>query len=309
MIEGKQILVTGGAGFIGSAVVERLVPNNSVTVFDNFSTGQRENLTTLPDTIIDGDVRNQTALVSALEGHDTVVHLAAMMGVRRTLENPEEVVRVNVGGLRAVLTAAARTDVERVLVASTSEVYGDAPPVPYSEGDTKDPKTTYASAKLDGERLTRQIASEADFNYTILRYFNVYGPRQDNSEYGYVVPIFVRQALSDAPITVHGDGDQTRDFTYISDAVTATVAALGPAGRNETFNVGTGVETSVHELARTVQRLVDETVITHVDHPRPYVVRRRRADIEKVRTELSYDPQYDLSEGIDRMLERHATAE
>lgn len=306
MIEGDRILVTGGAGFIGSAVAERLATDNFVTVFDNFSTGKRENLATVPDQVIDGDVRDQAALVSVLEGHDTVVHLAAMMGVRRTLENPQEVVRVNVGGLRSVLNAAVRTGVDRVLVASTSEVYGDAPAVPYSEGDTKDPKTTYASAKLDGEGLTRQIASKADFDYTILRYFNVYGPRQDASEYGYVVPIFVRQALSNSPITVHGDGDQTRDFTYISDAVTATVAALGPAGRNETFNVGTGSETSIHELAQTVKRSVDATAITHVEHPRPYVVRRRCADIEKVRTELSYDPQYDLSEGIDRMLERHA---
>ncbi|MFC6726962.1 NAD-dependent epimerase/dehydratase family protein, partial [Halobium palmae] len=173
--------------------------------------------------------------------------------------------------------AAAAADVERVVVASTSEVYGDAPTPPYAEDDATAPKTNYAVAKLVDERFTRAYAEEHDIDYTIVRYFNVYGPRQDGSDYGYVVPIFASKALAGDPVTVHGSGEQTRDFTYIDDAVECTVRAMGPAGRNETFNVGTGTETTVRSLAETVVDVLGGGEVTTVDHPRPYTVERRCA--------------------------------
>ncbi|MDF9743987.1 NAD-dependent epimerase/dehydratase family protein [Natrinema salsiterrestre] len=304
MSSGTRVLVTGGGGFIGSHVAEALAPDNTVTVLDDFSTGSKAHVQFLPaDRIVDADVRDREAVASAVAGQDVVVHMAALMGVRRTLERPLEVLQINIDGVRNVMREAARADVERVCVASTSEVYGDAPAAPYGEDDVQAPETNYAVAKRAGERFARAYAATHDLDHTILRYFNVYGPRQDSSAYGYVIPKFVDRALSGDPIEIHGDGHQTRDFTYISDAVDCTIAALGPDGANETFNIGTGTETKIRTLAEAVADAVGGAETVHVPHPRPYVIERRLADVTKAVSMLGYEPTVSLEDGIEATVE------
>jgi UDP-glucose 4-epimerase len=299
MNEGDTVLVTGGGGFIGSHFIQRLANDHDVRVLDDFSTGARENVSFLPDeAVISGSVTDESVVKDAVRGVDIVVHFAAMMGVQRTLEHPREVLAVNIDGTRNVLRAAGEADIDRVLVASTSEVYGDAPDPPYAEDDMTAPKTNYAVSKVTDERFTAAFAEEYGFDYTIVRYFNVYGPRQESSEKGYVVPIFLRRALDGDDIEVHGTGDQTRDFTYINDAVDCTYRTLGEAGRNEIFNVGTGIETSITALANEAADLVPHSAVEHVDHPRPYIVRQRCADVSKARDRLGYEPEYSLREGL-----------
>jgi UDP-glucose 4-epimerase len=301
-MKGKDVLITGGAGFIGSHLVERLRKENDVRVLDTFATGPRSNISSLPDEqVIEGSVTNRSIVEEAVAGADIVLHLAAMMGVKRTLENPLEVLEVNIDGTRTVLEASVDAGVERVLVASTSEVYGDAPQPPYHEANAKAPKTNYAVAKFADEKFTRAYAERHDLDYTIVRYFNVYGPRQDSSSYGYVVPIFVRNAINDEPLRVHGDGTQTRDFTYIDDAVEGTIRALGRAGKNQTFNIGAGSELRILDLAETVVEEIGSGRIECVDHQRPYKVKRRCADISRARERLGYDPQTNLKRGIQKL--------
>lgn len=302
MISDKRILVTGGGGFIGSHLVEKLAAENRVTVLDDFSTGSRSNIDAIPsDRVYSGSITDPDVVHDAVEGQDVVVHMAALMGVRRTLERPLDVLEVNVEGTRTLLRNAAREGVERVILASTSEVYGDSPEPPYHEDDETAPKTNYAVAKLTDERFVEAYGETHGLDYTILRYFNVYGPRQDSSSYGYVVPMFVRRALAGDTLQVHGDGEQTRDFTYIDDAVRATVRSLGPEGRNEIFNVGGGSEVEIRRLAEIVVDVVGSGTIEHVDHPRPYRVARRCADTSKARERLGYSPQVSLEEGIEKM--------
>jgi UDP-glucose 4-epimerase len=304
MICDRQVLITGGAGFIGSHVAERLALDNTVTILDDFSTGRTDHLASLsPERTVDGSVENEKLVRKLVADHDIIVHMAAMMGVRRTLENPLGVLRANIDGTRTVLKAAAESDVERVLFASTSEVYGDVPDVPYHEDDRKGPETNYAVAKQTSERFVHAYATEHGLEYTIVRYFNAYGPRQDSSAYGYVIPIFIDRALAGDVIEIHGDGQQTRDFTYIDDAVDGTIAALEPAGRNETFNIGTGTETNIRRLAITVADAVPDAAVTHVEHPRPYVIERRCADISRARTTLDYGPTTTLERGIEKTVD------
>jgi UDP-glucose 4-epimerase len=304
VIRGKRVLVTGGAGFIGSHVAERLADENAVTVLDDFSTGSADHLEYLPpERIVDGNVLDETLIRSLVADHDVVVHMAAMMGVRRTLENPLEVLQVNVDGTRTILRAAAESDVDRVLFASTSEVYGDVPDVPYHEDDPKGPETNYAVAKYASERFVRAYASKHDLDHTIVRYFNAYGPRQDCSAYGYVIPIFVNRALAGDVIEIHGDGQQTRDFTYIDDAVDATVASLGPDGRNETFNIGTGNETNIRRLAIAVADAIPDAELTHIEHPRPYVIEQRCADVSKASEKLGHEPSTPMDQGIEKTVD------
>lgn len=298
-LRGRRVLVTGGAGFIGSNFARRLAPHADVTVLDDFTSGSRSNIDDLDDvSVVDGDIRNQTLVSEAVRDQDVIVHMAAMAGVQRTLDNPVGTLEVNVEGTRTVLEAAVEASVDRVLFTSTSELYGDLFEPPYREDGPIAPKTNYAVAKAVNERYVKGYCEAADIPYTIVRYFNVYGPNQDGSTDGYVVPKFVRRALADDSIPVYGSGEQTRDFTYIDDALDATIRSLGPAGRNETFNIGTGYECSIRRLAEFVVDVVGRGYIVHTEDPRPYRVERRCADITKARDLLGYEPTTPLPEGI-----------
>ncbi|QLG47417.1 NAD-dependent epimerase/dehydratase family protein [Natrinema halophilum] len=296
----KKILITGGAGFIGSHLSNRLTTANDVIALDDFSTGSADNVDSNVE-LVEGDITDEDTVGNLVDGVDVLVHMAAMMGVRRTLENPLGVLEVNMEGTKTVLQTAKEHNVDRVLFTSTSEVYGDLIDPPYGETDEKSPKTNYAVAKLADERYTKAFCREAGIDYTIVRYFNVYGPRQESSEYGYVVPRFITHAQNDERVPVHGDGSQTRDFTYIDDAIDATIQALGPTGVNETFNIGSGTEVSIAELARTVVDTIGSGEIEFVDHPRPYTVDRRCADVSKLDEVLDFEPEIDLESGIKRL--------
>ena len=300
----KNVLVTGGAGFIGSNLAARLAAENDVTILDNFSTGSRSNVDSIDtERVVDGDITDADLVKAVTQDQDIVVHMAAMMGVRRTLENPLDVLQINIEGTRNVLQAAAEADVDRVLFGSTSEVYGDLVTPPYTETDDLSPKTNYAVAKVADERYTRALCEKSEMDYTIVRYFNVYGPRQDGSAYGYVVPRFVKRAKAEEPLTVHGDGEQTRDFTYIDDAIDGTVTALNAEGANEIYNIGGGTEVTIRQLAETVVDVVGSGTVTHVENPRPYRVERRCAEISKARNHLDYRPTTGISEGVERLME------
>ncbi|WP_226038752.1 NAD-dependent epimerase/dehydratase family protein [Natrinema sp. DC36] len=301
-LAGRRILVTGGAGFIGSNFARWLAPHADVTVLDDFTSGSRRNIDDIGDiTVVDADVRNGELVSDVLRNQDVIVHMAAMAGVQRTLDDPIGTLEVNVEGTRAVLEAAVEAGVDRVLFTSTSEMYGDLVDPPYREDGPIAPKTNYAVAKAVNERYVEGYCEQADIPYTIVRYFNVYGPDQDGSTDGYVVPKFVRRALANGSIPVYGSGEQTRDFTYIDDALDATVRALGPAGRNETFNVGTGIECRIRTLAEVVVDVIGQGRIVHTDDPRPYRVERRCADITKAGELLDYTPRTPLPAGIRKV--------
>ncbi|WP_245742079.1 NAD-dependent epimerase/dehydratase family protein [Natrinema salaciae] len=296
----KKVLITGGAGFIGSHLANRLASTNDVVALDDLSTGSADNVDSSVE-LVEGDITDGDTVCDLVDDADILVHMAAMMGVRRTLENPLEVLEVNMEGTKTVLQAAEERDIDRVLFTSTSEVYGDLVEPPYEEDDEKSPKTNYAVAKLADERYTKAFCSKSGIDYSIVRYFNVYGPRQESSEYGYVVPRFIEHAKNDEPVPVHGDGSQTRDFTYIDDAIEATVRTLGPAGANETFNIGSGTEVSIADLARTVVDTVGSGEVAFVEHPRPYTVDRRCADVSKLNDRLGYVPGIELESGVERL--------
>ncbi|WP_339103339.1 NAD-dependent epimerase/dehydratase family protein [Haloterrigena salinisoli] len=301
-LAGRRILVTGGAGFIGSNFARWLAPHAHVTILDDFRSGSRDNIDDIDDvSVIDGDIRDAGLVGDAVRDQDVVVHMAAMAGVQRTLDNPVDTLEVNVEGTRTVLEAAVEESVDRILFTSTSEMYGDLFEPPYREDGPIAPKTNYAVAKAVNERYVKSYCEAAEIPYTILRYFNVYGPNQDGSTDGYVVPKFVRRALADDSVPVYGSGEQTRDFTYIDDALDATIRSLGPAGRNETFNVGTGYECSIRRLAEFAVDVVGRGHIVHTEDPRPYRVERRCADITKARDVLRYAPRTPLPDGIAKI--------
>lgn len=303
-LAGKRVLVTGGGGFIGSNVVKTLASRADVTLLDNFTSGVRDNVTSVDRiTVATGDIRDREFVDRVMSGQDILIHMAAMAGVQRTIDNPGDTLEVNVEGTRTVLKSALSAGVGHILFTSTSEMYGDLSEPPYQEDSPMAPKTNYAVAKAVNERYVRAYCRQADVPYTIVRYFNVYGPDQDGSTDGYVVPKFVRRALSEGTVPVYGSGEQTRDFTYIDDAIDATIRSLGPAGHNETFNVGTGRETSIRELAEIVTETLDSGDIDHVEDPRPYRVERRCADITKARIRLDYEPETLLPDGIQAVAE------
>ncbi|MEA3200237.1 MAG: UDP-glucose 4-epimerase [Thermoplasmata archaeon] len=306
--DGRHALVTGGAGFVGSHLTEALVKRGArVTVVDNMSTGREEHLRHLARdvTIVRGSTSAPLDLARAMQGVDTVFHLAAVLGVKRTWEEPVRVIQENVEGTLHVLRAAAEAGARHVVLASSSEVYGDGDP-PYAEDATPAaPRTGYAAAKLVEEKLAEGFTSETGMTTTALRYFNVYGPRQERSAYGFVASIFcdrVRQGL--APV-VFGSGEQTRDFTFVEDTVEGTLLAAerGAGGKHAVLNLGTGVETRIVDLARAIAEAAGKPELRPTfAPPRADEVQRRVADSRRARETLGWEPRVPLSEGLARTL-------
>jgi len=275
----RRVVVTGGAGFIGSHLVERLLASEAdVVVLDDCRNGSKiDHLKGSPClTICEGDVRDRDLLSSALAGSDTVFHLAAHVGVENTQRTPLDTLDVEIQGTVSVLSVAVAEGVKRVVFASSSEVYGDCLG-PMVEDGPFSPKSAYAAAKLVGEEYCRAFHQVHGLDYTCLRYFNVYGPRQDER---FVVPSFVGMAVSGEPLTVHGDGQQTRDFTYIDDAVTMTImAAVRPEARCSAINVGTGAKTTIDKLADMVAEVISEGQSTGKSYMDYYEYRPRRIEV------------------------------
>ena len=301
-------LVTGGAGFIGSHLAERLVDlGHEVRVLDNFTTGRRQNIAHLEGRIevIEGDIRDEATTAKAVAGMDTVFHLAALASVPRSVDDPVTSNDVNVRGSLNMLVASRDAGVRRFVYSSSSSVYGDTPELPKREEMPARPMSPYAVAKLAGEYYTRTFYGLYGLETVCLRYFNVFGPRQDpGSQYAAVVPIFTTRLLEGRGPTIYGDGEQSRDFTYVSSVVDANVLASEKAGaEGGVFNVARGHTITVNELYSRLQGLTGTTVDAVYESSRPGDVKHSFADISQARSVLGFSPEIGLDEGLELTVE------
>lgn len=300
-----SVLVTGGAGFIGSHLVDKLVQLGAkVRVLDDFSTGKRENIAHLLDgklELIEGSLTDAETVKRAVEGVEVVFHQGALPSVARSVEDPLTTHQVNATGTLLLLLASRDAGVRRVVFASSSSVYGDTPTLPKREDMTPNPKSPYALSKLIGEHLCRLFWELYGLETVSLRYFNIFGPRQDpTSQYAAVIPRFVTALLKGERPVIYGDGEQTRDFTFVENCVQANLlAATKPNVAGEVFNVGAGVQTSVNDLFRLIRSLIGAEYIEPIyAPPRPGDVRHSLAEITKAERLLGYKPIISLEEGL-----------
>ena len=301
-----QYLVTGGAGFIGSNITEELLRRGErVRVLDDFSTGRRENLAGLNGyELVEGTITDTGTCRDACEGVEFVLHQAALPSVPRSLKDPARSNEVNVVGTVNMLWAAHNAGVRRFVFATSSSVYGDTPTLPKVETMPTNPLSPYAVSKLAGEHYCRVFHQCYGLETVCLRYFNVFGPRQDpNSYYGAVIPVFCKHILHGKRPPIHGDGRQTRDFTYVADAVQANLKACHAPSlcAGGVFNIAAGGSTSVIDLFNFLCSLLDcgKLEPEFVDS-RPGDVRDSFADIDLARNMLGYHPEYDVSRGLEQ---------
>jgi UDP-glucose 4-epimerase len=305
-LQDRRILVTGGAGFVGSNLVKRLLRDKArVTVLDDLFTGRLENLPEGGYEFVKGSVCDAPMVQGLVETHELIFHLAARNIVVST-RNPREDFETNIGGTLNVLMAARAAGGRRIVYTSSTSVYGNPRSMPINEDDSLSLLTPYAVSKLGGENYCMAFYESYGLPTTAVRYSNIFGPGQDPANpYCGVVAKFLESLLADRPPVIHGDGNQTRDFTFIDDAVEATVLA-GTSDRalGEVFNVGTGVETRVNELASLLIRLTGSRAVpAHSDRRDIDNIRRRVVNIEKARRALRWTPEVTLEEGLRRTVE------
>jgi len=296
-----MILVTGGAGFIGSHIVRALsAENQAVRVLDNFSTGRRENLTAGQVEVLEGDLRDPAAVVRAVAGVEAVCHQAALIGVPQTVADPQTSHQINVEGTVRLLEAARQAGVKRFVLASSAAVYGDEPSIPKTEDSPLAPRSPYALHKLIGEQYLRLYHEVYGMDTISLRYFNVFGPRQNPaSPYAAVIPLFIQALAERRAPTIYGDGGQTRDFVYVADVARANLAALqAPDPRGQVFNIAGGRRISLLELLSQLERIFNFRTVPIFSAPRPGDVRHSVASIDLAHRVLNYAPTTSLDEGL-----------
>jgi nucleoside-diphosphate-sugar epimerase len=304
----RKVLVTGGAGFIGSALVRSLrEAGDAVVVLDNFSTGHRANLDEVARSIelIEGDIRDLTVLERAMTGVEIVFHQAAIPSVPRSLVDPIGSHAANATGTLSVLESARRQGVRRVVYAGSSSAYGNTAVLPKVESMPAAPLSPYAVSKLAGELYCQMYAATLGVETVVLRYFNVFGPRQDPaSEYAAVIPRFVTAAIERRVAVVFGDGTQSRDFCYVDNAVEANVkAAIAPGVSGRVFNVACGSATDLNSVLRLVGELVGRPVEARHQPSRLGDVKHSLADITEARTRLGYTAAVSFGEGLRRTVD------
>jgi len=306
----SKILVTGGAGFIGSRLVDRLLrEGHEVTVLDSLLAGTTENLEEhLSSTglhLIKADVRNSRAVKKAVKGATAVFHLAALVDVPLSVENPVLTNDVNVNGTLSILEASLAESVDRFIFMSSSAVYGEARYLPINEEHPTTPLSPYGVSKLAAENYCRNYHEIQGLETCCLRLFNVYGPRQHANSYSGVISKFIRKIRSGESPVVYGDGKQTRDFIHIEDVIDACVLAMESTGINGgTFNVGTGKPTTIRELADIIAELLGETRLRPVfKKPRKGDVKDSYADINRARKSLNFKPKTELKNGLKSLIE------
>ena len=310
VVPSARYLVTGGAGFIGSNLAEALVEDGaSVRVLDDFSTGRWENLDGLLGGIelIEGSITNPATCASACEGIDFVLHQAALASVPRSVANPTATHEACATGTLNMLIAARDAGVRRFVYAGSSSAYGDTPTLPKVESMPALPRSPYAVAKLAGEHYCKAFSLVYDFETVVLRYFNIFGPRQDpTSQYSAVIPLFITKALAGEGPTIDGDGEQTRDFTYVDNAVRANLlACTAEAGAvsGEVFNVGCGERISVNRLWEAIREATGTEVNSEMGPAREGDVRDSLASLDKIRGLMGYSVTVSLAEGLRRTVE------
>jgi UDP-glucose 4-epimerase len=299
----KRALVTGGAGFIGSHLVDALVKSGSeVIVVDDLSTGRRSNLTQVMDAIRfrQGDVRDSSLVSEAARSVEVIFHLAAVVSVPQTIGDPVGSLQVNELGTLNVLEAAREQKVRRVVFSSSCAVYGDDPLLPKTESMPPRPCSPYAVQKLAGEHYCRLYADLHGLETVCLRYFNVFGPRQDpSSAYSGVISIFLTQALDAAPPTIYGDGRQSRDFIFVSDVVGANITAARASSPGGIYNIGSGSAVSVNQLWEKICALVGKSREPVYAPARPGDIRYSLADIARAAAELEFRPDSSFEAGLE----------
>ena len=298
-----KVLVTGGAGFIGSNLVRRLLTEGIETrVFDNFSTGRRQNIGSFGEAVevFEGDLRDFALVLEATKGIEIIFHEAALPSVIRSVKAPNTTNDVNVTGTLNLLEAARVNGVRRVIYASSSSVYGDSLSLPKRERLTPNPLSPYAVSKLAGEYYMRVFNRLYGIETIILRYFNVYGPQQDpTSEYSGVIAKFINAFIDDKPIVVYGNGEQSRDFTYVEDVVEANMLASRAGISGDFFNVAGGKRYSLNQLIDTLKSLFGKSDpgVTYAA-PRTGDVRHSQADVSKIKRVLGFEAKIDLEQGL-----------
>jgi len=298
-----HFLVTGGAGFIGSHLVHALVARGDrVRVLDDFSTGTRRNIADVSDRIeiLEGDLRNADDCDRACRGVDVVFHEGALPSVPKSLDDPLVSHQVNVDGTFHLLMAARHAGVRRVIYAGSSSAYGDTPRLPKTEDMLPSPMSPYAVNKLTGEYYCKTFSDCFGLQTISLRYFNVFGPRQDpTSQYAAVIPAFVTAILRDQSPVVYGDGEQTRDFTYVDNVVHANLlAAEVPDTHGEVLNIACGHHVSVNQIVRIINRLLGKSIAPRYEPPRPGDVRHSWADITRARRLIGFEPKIGFEQGL-----------
>ncbi len=299
-----RYIVTGGAGFIGSNLAEHLARDHEVVIIDDLSSGRRENLRSLADnpgvTFIKGSVTDFDLLLEAFQGADGIFHQAAIASVPRSVEMPREANATNAGGTVNVLWAARECNVPAVVAASTSAIYGDDPTFPKREMMAPTPLSPYAVSKLAGEYYGKVFSDLYGIRMVFLRYFNVFGPRQDpGSEYAAVIPKFITRLLDDKPPIIYGDGEQTRDFIFVGDVVRANILAM-ESNASGIFNVAGGRRISLNELASILSEITGIHRRPLYEPPRPGDVRDSLADITMASDAFGFSPACALDEGLSK---------
>jgi nucleoside-diphosphate-sugar epimerase len=306
--DGRLALVTGGAGFIGSHVVDGLLEQGwTVRVLDDLSSGREANLAAAGERVgfLRGDILDPGTLERAVAGVEVVFHQAAVPSVPVSLEEPVRTNAVNVDGTLAVLEAARRAGVRRVVYAASSSAYGETEKLPKVEDMPADPLSPYALQKYAGEVYCRLYTRYFGLETVALRYFNIYGPRQNpDSAYAAVIPLFIRACLKGKAAQIHGDGGQSRDFTFVADAVQANLrAADAPGASGRVLNVAAGRRTTLNELLATIQEITGTDVPARHGPARAGDVRHSQAEIALARELLGYEPRVSLQEGLERTVE------
>lgn len=292
--------VTGGAGFIGSTIAKSLLSRgDQVTVIDDLSSGYASNLEQIPDAeVIEASVLDAGAVEKAVAGSDTVFHLAASVGNKRSIDDPISDASTNLLGTINVLEAARSGGVRKIVVSSSAGIFGELKTLPIDESHQLEPDSPYGVSKLAAEKISLAYSKLYDIEAIALRYFNVYGPNQRFDAYGNVIPIFVFKLLNGEPITIFGDGEQTRDFVSVHDVVQANLAASQSIGVSGAFNIASGTRISINRLVAMLDELIPLDCEIKSGYTRPGDVRDSLGDISKARELLGFNPQVALEDGL-----------
>lgn len=300
-----KVLITGGAGFIGSHIAEEWINKGAkVIVLDNLKTGKVENLSHLKNIdFVQGDVCDESLVNKIVQDVDYIHHLAAMVSVPESIEKPKNCVEVNVNGLLNILEAAKNSNVKKIVFSSSSAIYGDNPNLPHVESFLPNPKSPYGITKLDGEYYLNMYAEIFGLKSVSLRYFNVFGERQNPfSQYAAVIPIFISKAIQEKDLLIFGDGEQTRDFIYVKDVVAANLLAALDETQIGVFNIASSRSTSVNSLAeKIISEIGSNSKIVHLEE-RAGEIKHSFADVSKAEEQLKFKAMFSLEEGITKTI-------
>ncbi|MFB6345014.1 MAG: SDR family oxidoreductase [bacterium] len=302
----KSVVVTGGAGFIGSHLVDRCLERGwDVTVIDDLSIGDRRNMQSFRSDVQfhKVDVRSNS-LEKHIEGADLIFHQAALPSVPRSFSSPVKSTDINILGTVNLFQAADQVGADRVVFASSSSVYGDKPELPKVETMSPDPQSPYAASKQSKEIFGRVYSEQFDLDVIGLRYFNVFGPRQNpNSDYAAVIPNFIQALLNGEQPVIYGDGEQSRDFTFVKDVVKANMLAAESAQPGTVYNVGYNQQMTINDLLYELRRITGSQIDPRYEAPRPGDVRHSRADSERLREDAGFEPDYEVEQGLRKTVE------